>query len=193
MTRIFLTIALAATVAVGCGDEGVNGAGGSAGTGGSAGAGGEGGAGGVIGPLTWTSSDLTIVGEDECMFFLESEALTFQMTISGSNVTMATQLGDSPDSILSVSTDDYMDTDDEVTLVGSTTNDNFDPCVVMLDDAFRLGLDDPDVSLDQNDTLSVVWDHVEDEVSENECMGIWFNDLPCSGEATLTLTQQPPQ
>ena len=186
MTRIFLPIALAASVAVGCGDEGV-------GAGGSGGSAGAGGAGGVIGPLTWTSSDLTIEGDDECMFFLESEALTFQMTIDGSNVTMVTQLGDSPDSILSVSTDDYMDTDDSVTLIGSTTNEKFDPCVVTLDDAFRLGLDNTDVSLDQNATLSVVWNHVEEEFSTDECLGVWFNDLPCSGEANLTLTQQPPQ
>lgn len=185
MKRILWTIALAASVAVGCGetDAALDG-----------GAGGSGGAdGGVIGPLTWTSSDLTIVGTDECMFFLESEALTFEMTIDGTNVSMVTQLGDSPDSILAVSTNDYSPTDDEVTLTGTTTNDDFAPCEVTLDDAFRLGLDDPDVSLDQNDTLSVIWDHAEQELSTDECGGVWFNDLPCSGEATLTLTQQPTQ
>ena len=61
----------------------------------------------------------------------------------------------------------------------------------MLDDAMQLGLDDVDVSIDQNTTLSVIWDHAEDEVSTDECMGVWFNDLPCSGEVTLTLTQSP--
>lgn len=185
MTRIFLTIALALSVAAGCDstDTGNDG-----GTGGSGGAGGEGGAGGSIGPLTWVASDLTIVGTDECMFFDEAEALTFEMTIQGSTVTM-----DQTVTSLTVSTDNYLPTDDEVTLTGSTENSNNDPCVVMLDDAFRLLLDDPSVSLDQNDTLSVTWDHVEEEVSTDECQGVWFNDLPCAGEATLTLTQTPTQ
>jgi len=178
MTRFFLMIALAGAVAVGCDSTDTLGGGG---------AGGEGGMGGSgIGPLTWVSSDITIVGTDECMFFNETEALTFEMTIDGSTLTLM-----DTDTSLTLSTDNYFDTADEVTVTGSAENSNFAPCVVMLDDAMQLGLDDVDVSIDQNDTLSVIWDHAEDEVSTDECMGVWFNDLPCAGEVTLTLTQSP--
>ena len=178
MTRIFLTIAIAAAVAMGCDSTDTLGGGG---------AGGDGGAGGgTIGPLTWVGSDITIVGTDECMFFNESEALTFEMTIDGSTLTLM-----DTETSLTLSTDNYFDTADEVMVAGSTENSNFDPCVVRLADAMQLGLDNIDVSIDQNDTLSVTWDHSEDEVSTDECMGVWFNDLPCSGEVTLTLTQSP--
>ena len=178
MTKFFLMIALAGAVAVGCDSTDILGGGG---------AGGEGGMGGSgIGPLTWVSSDITIVGTDECMFFNESEALTFEMTIDGSTLTLM-----DTETSLTVSTDNYFDTADEVTVMGRTENANFDPCVVMLDDAMQLGLDNVDVSIDQNTTLSVIWDHVEAEVSTDECMGVWFNDLPCSGEVNLTLTQSP--
>ena len=187
MTRIFLTIAVAAALVVGCeSTDTMDGTGGTGGTAGMGGDGGAGGAGGSIGPLTWVSSDMTIVGEDECMFFLESEALTFEMTIEGSTLTLV-----ETDTSLTVSTDDYMETDDEVTVDGRVENDAFDPCIVQLDDAMQLGLDDTDVSIDQNSTLSVVWDHVEEELSTDECMGVWFNVLPCAGEVTMTLTQSP--
>ena len=180
MSRIFLTIAFAAAVAMGCDstDTGNDG--------GLGGEGGAGGAGGSIGPLTWIASDITIVGEDECGFFNENEALTFEMTIDGSTLTLV-----DPDTSLTVSTDNYFDTADEVPVDGRAENSNFDPCVVQLDDAMQLGLDDTDVSIDLNDTLSVVWDHVEAELSTDECEGVWFNALPCSGEVTMTLTQSP--
>ena len=178
MTRIFLTIAIAAAVAMGCDSTDTLGGGGGGGAGGMGG--------GSIGPLTWIGSDITIVGTDECMFFNESEALTFEMTIDGSTLTLM-----DTDTSLTVSTDNYFDTADEVTLTGSTENANFDPCVVMLDDAMQLGLDNTEVSIDQNTTLSVTWDHVEEELSTDECPGVWFNDLPCSGEVTMTLTQSP--
>ncbi|MGB3052831.1 MAG: hypothetical protein WBB42_17645 [Polyangiales bacterium] len=176
MTRIFLTIVFAAAVAMGC-DSTDTGFGGD---------GGAGGAGGVIGPLTWVASDLTVVGTDACEFFDPAEALSFEMTIDGSTVTMM----DTATS-LTVSTDNYFDTADEVLLTGSAENDNNDPCIVMLNDAMQLGLDNIDVSLDQNDTLSVTWDHDEAETSTDECPDVWFVALPCSGEATLTLTQSP--
>ena len=178
MTRIFLTIAIAAAVAMGCDSTDTLGGGGGGGAGGMGG--------GSIGPLTWIGSDITIVGTDECMFFNESEALTFEMTIDGSTLTLM-----DTDTSLTVSTDNYFDTADEVTATGSTENANFDPCVVMLDDAMQLGLDNTEVSIDQNTTLSVTWDHVEEELSTDECPGVWFNDLPCSGEVTMTLTQSP--
>jgi hypothetical protein len=179
MTRIFLTIVFAAAVAMGCD---------STDTGNDGGVGGEGGAGGAvgIGPLTWVASDIVIVDADSCEFFDETEALTFEMTIQGSTLTLV-----NTDTSLTVSTDDYMPTDDEVTVTGRAENNNNDPCIVQLDDAMQLGLDNTDVSIDQNSTLSVTWDHAEEETSVDECMGIWFVDLPCAGEATMTLTQSP--
>jgi hypothetical protein len=170
----FLSIALisaAAAVGTGCeSDEG-----------------GTGGTGGTIGPLTWTTPGLTIVG-DTCEFFVD-EPLAFEITIEGSTVTL--QDAD-PQSSLQASTDNYDSTDDEVALTGTTTNDNFPPCVVELNDAFELTLDDPDSSLDENTTVQVTWDHDEIDISDTvgDCAGEWFVDLPCAGEATFTLTQE---
>lgn len=181
MNRFFLMIALAAAVAVGCDSTDTLGGGGGGGAGGEGGMGGSG-----IGPLTWVASDIMIVDTDECMFFNESEALTFEMTIQGSTLTLV-----ETDTTLTISTDDYMETDDLVRVDGRSENNNFDPCIVQLDDAMQLALDDTDVSIDQNSTLSVTWDHVEEELSTNECLGVWFNDLPCAGRVTMTLTQSP--
>ena len=96
-----------------------------------------------------------------------------------------------PQSGLTVSTDSYSPEEDAVLLTGLATNDNFPPCVVGLDDAMQLTLDDPDLSLDENDTVQVTWDHVETDESDvsGDCEGEWFVALPCSGQATLTLTQ----
>lgn len=179
MSRIFLTIVCAAAVAMGCDSTDTLGGGG---------AGGEGGmGGGGIGPLTWVASDLMIVGTDECEFFNEAEALSFEMTIDGSTLTMT-----EPDIGIVLSTDNYFDTADEVIVTGTAEDSSVAPCIVTLDDAMQLGLDNIDVSIDQNDTLSVTWNHVEEEASTDECgPGIWFVDLPCAGEMTLTLTQSP--
>lgn len=181
MKKLVLMMAIGAAAMMGCSstDDGN--------TGGVGGIGGEGGMGGMIGPLAWVASDLTITGMDECEFFSETEALTFDMNIQGSNLTLQLR-----DTTLVLAADDYMETDDEVLVTDSTENSEFDPCIVMLDNAMQLGLDDPDTSIDQNSTLSVTWTHVEEEVSMDECMGVWFVDLPCAGEATLTLTQTPP-
>ncbi len=180
MKRILWTIALAASVTVGCGDTDAaldGGAGGSGGAGG-----------GVIGPLTWTGSTLTIVG-DECEFFVEEEVLTLEITIQGSTVIMSDA---DPISSLEATTDSYSPEDDQVLLTGSLINDDFPPCKVDLDDAFTLLLNDPNSSLDQNQTVQVTWDHVETDVSDTvgDCQGVWFADLPCAGEVTFTLTQQ---
>lgn len=181
MTRIFLTIAFAAAVAMGCDSTDTLNGGGGGGDGGTGGIGGGG-----IGPLTWVSSDLTIVPTDECLFFDETEALTFEMTIEGSTLTLF-----EPATGLEVSTDDYMETDDAVNVNGLAQDSTQDPCLVKLDDAMVLGLDNTDVSIDQNTTLSVTWTHAEDENSTNECDGVWLVPLPCSGQANLTLTQSP--
>jgi len=174
---------LAAVVAVGCGETDS----GTGGSGGSGGAGGEGGSGGVIGPMTWTTPGLTIVGDD-CDFFVD-EALIFEITIEGSTVIMVDA---DPNSSLMASTDTYSPEDDEVLLTGSQINENFPPCKVDLLDAFALTLDDPNVSLDENETVQVTWDHAEEDVSDTvgDCEGEWFVPLPCAGEATFTLTQQ---
>ena len=177
MSRIFLTIAIAAGVAMGCDSTDTLGGGGAGGAGGMGG--------GMIGPLTWVASGITIVGVDECEFFNPDEALSFEMTIDGSTLTLAQPGG------LSVSTDNYFDTADEVAVSGVGEDSSQAPCIVELQDAMQLGLDDVDVSIDQNDTLSVTWDHAEDETSVDECPGVWFVDLPCSGEVTMTLTQSP--
>jgi hypothetical protein len=183
MNKVILAIGLIAVVAAwGCeSDTGIGGSGGTAGTGGT------GGSGGVIGPLTWTTPGQTIVGDD-CDFFAD-EALAFEITIDGSTVIM--QDAD-PESSLEASTDNYSPEQNEVLLTGTTTNDNFPPCIVELEDAFRLLLDDPDVSLADNDTVQVTWDHTEADVSivAGDCEGEWFVPLPCSGEVTFTLTQE---
>ena len=182
MSKVYLGLAMIfALAALGCSDSDTMG------TGGAGGDGGAGGVGGTIGPLTWTTPGLTVVG-DECDFFLD-EALTFEMTIQGSTVVLSDA---DPESALEVSTDNYSPEQDEVLLSAVLNNDNFPPCVVELDDAFQLLLDDPDVSLDQNDTVQVTWDHVETDVSAmvGDCEGEWFVPLPCAGEATFTLTQQ---
>lgn len=182
MNRAFVGIVLIAAVsAVGCGEDdgGVGGMGG----GGTGGAGGE----ETIGPLTWTTAGLTIVG-DECEFFVD-EPLEFVITIQGSTVIMEDA---DPQSSLAVSTDSYSPEQNQVLLTGQTTNEDFPPCVAGLDDAFQLALDDPDTSLDMNDTVQVTWTHVETDESavEGDCEGEWFVSLPCSGEATFTLTQE---
>jgi hypothetical protein len=153
--------------------------------------GGTGGTGGTIGPLTWTASDM-VVGEDTCDFFAPEEPLVFEMTIEGSTVTMEVvipepQFGEP----LQASTDSYDPTANEVTLEGEALNDQFPPCVAQLNEAFELTLDDPDLSLDENTTVQVTWDHDELDVSDTvgDCVGEWPVPLPCAGEATLTLTQ----
>lgn len=176
MNRAFLTVALISGLAVGCGEDNPFGGGGS------------GGAPPVIGPLLYTTPGLTVVGVDDCEFFVD-EPLGFEITIQGSSVIM--QDAD-PQSSLEASTDNYSPEQDEVLLIGSTTNSNFPPCVVDLDDAFQLLLGDPEASLDENTTLEVTWDHTETDVSATvgDCLGEWFVPLPCAGEATFTLTQQ---
>jgi hypothetical protein len=173
MKRVFFTIALAATVVAGCDTTDT----------------------GVIGPLTWTSSNMTIEGTDDCEFFDPNEMLTFEMVINGSDVTMA-----DPNSSLVVSTDDYSPTDNVVVLTGAGTvdtvpMDRMPPCVVGLEEELTLTLDDPDVSLDQNETVQVTWDHREEDISANlgDCgNNVWFVPLPCEDQATFTLTQDPP-
>ena len=179
MTRILLTIALAASVVAGCDTTD------------------------TTGPVTYTSNDLTVVGTDDCDFFTNNKQLVAVVTVLGSTVTMVVQSVDNPDSQFEVSAEDYDPMQNEVRLTGLTVNNNNDPCVVQLDDAFRLTLDDPDLSLEEQDSLSVTWDHAELDISSAwmeacslDADGdpldeiLWFVELPCSGGATLSMTKQ---
>lgn len=178
MNKTVLTIVLAATMCVvGCGED-------DEGMGGSSGAGGSGGSGGDIGPITWTSSNLEIVPPDTCEFF-DTLGETFVMNISGNVMTL-----EIPDTAFVVATQDYSPSDQTAILTGDATNDTFSPCVAQLNDDLTLTADDPSVSIDQNTTLSVSWFHDEEDISAGACEGLWFVPLPCTGEATLTLTQQ---
>ena len=67
MTRILLTIALAASVVAGCDTTD------------------------TTGPVTYTSNDLTYVEPDECDFFINNEELVAVVTVLGSTVTMVVQ------------------------------------------------------------------------------------------------------
>ena len=130
---------------------------------------------------------MTVVGDTCGDFFDPTEALEFQMNIQGSNLTMALS-GTS----LVMSTEDYMETSDEVTVTEGRENSEFDPCIVQLDNALVLGLENTDVSIDQNATLSGTWFNTQGEVSTDECEGVWGFNLPCEAELTMTLTQAPP-
>ncbi|NNK07389.1 MAG: hypothetical protein HKP50_08785 [Myxococcales bacterium] len=181
MTRIFLTIVFAAAVAMGCDSTDTLGGGGEGG------AGGAGGNGGSIGPISWVASELMVVGDTCGDFFDPTEALEFEMEIDGSTLTMAL-VGTS----LTLSYDLYFDTDNEVTVFEGRENSEFDPCIVQLDNALVLFLDDPDVSIDQNDTLTADWFNTQAEVSTAECEGVWGFNLPCEAQLTMKLTQSPP-
>ena len=125
---------------------------------------------------------------NDCDFF-ENVALAFEIMIDGSTVIM--QDAD-PESSLEASTDDYSPEQNEVLLTGTATNSDHPPCIVELEDAFRLLLDDPDVSLAENDTVQVTRDHAEADASivAGDCEGEWWVPLPCSEEAKFTLTQE---
>jgi len=130
----------------------------------------------------------------------DGEALAFNITIQGSTLVMIdADPTANPDTALQGSTDAYTPEANVVMLTNSRDDDQFeqdDGCIVQLNDAFRLVLDDPDLSLDLNDTVQVTWSHDEADIStdpEDACAGpplVWFNALPCASEATFTLTQQ---
>jgi hypothetical protein len=176
MKKAFLVCVVAAGVGVGCGED-ATGTGGTGGT--------------VIGPLTWTVSDYTVVvdAEDEggCEAVSPTEPLNeFELTIDGSTATL-----ESVELILGGTSEDYSPEDDTVIFTDSF-EDGLDDCVVDALDTFTVELDDPNVSLDQNTTVQVTWDHEESDASATPgaCDGVWFVALPCASQATFTLTQQ---
>ena len=185
MTRIFLTIALVASVAMGC--ETTD----------------------TTGPTSYTSNDLAVVGEDTCEFFIANQPHEAVITVVGSTVTMVINPVGSPEQAAEVTTDSYDPMQNEVLLTGLSVNTDEDPCVVELDDAFTLTLDDPDLSLEEQTSVTVTWIHAEEDISSawddacskdengdplvdenNDPIILWLVQLPCAGEATLTLVQE---
>lgn len=180
MKRIFLVCLLVAGLGVGCGEDVF-------GTGGAGGA-------GII-TTNWDVSDYTVDGTDECGavtpnppdFVLNA----FDITIDGSNAAL-----ESVDVVLGGVTMTYDPTDDIVVFTDSfTESPAAEPdCVVELTDTFTVELRDTSMSLDQNMTVDVTWEHGESDVSAvpGTCTpAVWFNiDLDCDSTASFTLTQQ---
>jgi hypothetical protein len=141
----------------------------------------------------WVSSGLTVIS-DECGYFVENQPLSFAIETEDSTLTIESRPGASPfpGAGLFASTEAYSPTADEVTVTGQFTNTAFSPCEVRLDDRFELVLDNPNVSLEENETLSVTWTHGEEELSVDECVGNWLSDLPCAGVAMFALAREGP-
>lgn len=175
MKRAILMVAMGVSVvAAGCGDES-----GMGGTGG----GGTGGVGGGVAPTQtrWAISNVTVI-EDDCDF--GELAGTFVIDTAGSDATMMLEEFE-----LDASTDEYSPELTQVSMAGSATNEEFPPCVALLDDEFTLILDDPSASLPDNNTMQVEWDHAETDGSDGACEGIWFAPLPCAVAQDFTLTR----
>ena len=180
MKKTFLVCVLVTGLGVGCGDDAT----GTGGTGGN----------GVIGPLTWTVSDYTVVVDDEseggCNAVSPTEPLNeFEITIDGDTATL-----ESVELILGGTTMQYSPEDDTVIFTDSFTDSPAEApdCIVDLMDTFTVDLDDTTASLDENATVQVTWDHAERDASAGACDGAWFVALPCASQATFTLTQQAP-
>ena len=198
MKRLFGMCVLVAAMAtgVGCSSSDTTETGG---VGGEGGAGGNGGS-GVIGPLTWTVSSYTVVDE-ECGAVNPTEPLeAFELVIAGTGAVL-----ESLDLVvpgtgqpLGGIADPYGPEQDVVVFEAEFQDGPADEpdCVVDAMDTFTVVLDDPTVSLDQNETVHVTWDHVESESEDSAFEGacdppVWFNiQLPCADQATFTLTQQ---
>jgi hypothetical protein len=111
----------------------------------------------------------------------------FVIKTAGSMATMELE-----EFVLDAATSDYSPDLDEVTMTGSIEDDTVPPCTVAITDTFDLFLDDTSVSLPENSTLQVQWDHVEQDASANpgDCGdGVWFVELPCTTSEDFTLTQ----
>lgn len=201
MTRLSIACALAAVLAIGagCSDSDEMGGGGVGGDTGSAGNGGMGGS-DVIGPLTWTVSAYTVV-TDECGAVSPTEPLeAFELVIAGTGAVLESLELVVPGTgqPLGGIADPYGPEQDVVVFEADFQDGPADEpdCVVDAMDTFTVELDDPDVSLDQNETVQVTWDHDESESADSAFEGacdppVWFNiELPCTSQATFTLTQQ---
>lgn len=194
MNKLVGMCVLAAGVVTGVGCSGSD-------TMGTGGVGGNGGMGGsdVIGPLTWTVSAYTVV-DDACEAVSPTEPLeAFELVIAGSGAVLESLdlVVPGTGAPLGGIADPYSPEQDIVVFEASFEDGPAtDPdCVVDAMDTFTVALDNPTVSLDQNETVQVTWDHEEtespDSASEGACdLPVWFVQLPCESQATFTLTQQ---
>ncbi|MBW1906297.1 MAG: hypothetical protein JRF55_15540 [Deltaproteobacteria bacterium] len=180
---ILVCILSAGVVAAGC-----DVADGLTGSGGSGGAGGFGGAGGGEPPTEtrWAISNVTTVSDDCNFGDLDG---VFIIKTDGTMATMMLE-----EFVLDAETTEYSPELTEVPMAGSLVNDEFDlefGCSVLLTEEFTLFLDDPTVSLPENSTLQVQWDHLEEDDSVNfgDCEGVWFVPLPCTTAEDFTLTK----
>ena len=148
--------------------------------------GGAGGAGGGVAPTftEWGITDVEVV-QDDCIFGPLSGDV--EIATDGTNATMIIVDPAEPGRALEVSTDAYSPDLTTVVMTGQFDNDREPPCVARLLDEFTLTVDDSTLSLPDNDTLSVEWDHIEEDVSDGECEGIWFVPLPCETFEDFTL------
>lgn len=179
MNKVLMMCILAAGLAIGCGEDSPFGTGGSGGS-------------GII-ATTWDVSEYMVVGTDPCGAVTEDPPdfvfNAFDITIDGSDAAL-----ESVDFVLGGVTMTYDPTDSTVIFTDSFTDgpDAVPDCVVDQTDMFTVELDDSSVSLDQNTTVQVTWDH--DESDGSAVLGtcdrpVWFVDLPCTSQATFTLTQ----
>ena len=184
MNKVLMMCILAAGLTIGCGED-ILGTGGAGGT-------------GLI-TTTWDVSDYTVQGTDDCGAVAEDPPNfvfnTFDITIDGSNAAL-----ESVDVTVGGVTMTYDPTASTVVFTDTFTDSPQDEpdCVVELTDTFTVDLTDSSVSLDQNTTVDVTWDHREmEDVSAvpGSCTpAVWFNiNLPCESQATFTLTQQAAQ
>jgi hypothetical protein len=155
---------------------------------GGGGAGGDGGGGGGEPPTEtrWAISDVSTVGDDCDFGDLEG---VFVIKTAGTTATMMLE-----EFVLDAGTEDYSPELDEVTMTGSVVADEFEMefgCTVQLTDEFTLFLDDTSVSLPENSTVQVQWDHLEEDISDTlgACEDVWFAPLPCTTAQDFTLTQ----
>jgi hypothetical protein len=146
---------------------------------------------------TWDVSDYTVVGNADCGAVTEDPLdpfNEFEITIDGSDAAL-----ESVEFTLGGVTMTYDPTADTVVFTDTFTDSPAaEPdCVVELMDEFTVELENTSVSLDQNTTVQVTWDHEETDVSAvpGTCTpDVWFNVvLPCTEQATFTLTQQQTQ
>lgn len=165
-----------ATLGAGCGDDVF----GTGGTGGSA----------QIGPIEYVPFDQVEVADDCDSFQPGEPSGEFQITIDGNTLDLLYFPDPSDASIfVAASTDTFFPDDEAVTLFGGTSLDANATCTVEFVDQFTVTLTDPDLSLEDNDTLDVTWDTQERTDTPAACDGVWPNDLPCEAEVTFQLTR----
>jgi len=182
MNKVFLAVALISGLAMGCDSTDT----------------------GIIGPLTWTVSDYTVVPvqgiTDACEAVTEDPDNgfvfnTFEIRFDG-DATLVSEFDNPSGEPLGGVADPYSPDDDPVIFVSTYTDGVMavPDCVIDATDRYTVALDDPSLSLDQNATVRVTWDHNESDGSAvlGECdPPVWDVELPCDSQATFTLTQDP--